>query len=75
MPAFVNFLLFLLELKTIKTLQGLLVENNPENGITLGEEEHKLGIHASSTRQVFFNETLVPLRIFFRKEEMDLKSL
>ena len=32
---------------------------NP-NGITLGEEEHKLGIRASSTRQVFFNDTVVP---------------
>ena len=27
----------------------------------LGEEEHKLGIRASSTRQVFFNDTLVPV--------------
>jgi alkylation response protein AidB-like acyl-CoA dehydrogenase len=44
-----------------KNITGFLVENNPENGITLGEEEHKLGIHASSTRQVFFNETLVPV--------------
>jgi alkylation response protein AidB-like acyl-CoA dehydrogenase len=25
----------------------------------MGEEEHKLGIRASSTRQVFFNETKV----------------
>jgi len=34
-------------------------KNNP-NGITLGEEENKLGITSSSTRQVFFNDTLVP---------------
>ena len=27
----------------------------------LGEEESKLGIHSSSTRQVFFNETKVPI--------------
>ena len=27
----------------------------------LGEEEHKLGIRASSTRQVFFNDTVVPI--------------
>jgi alkylation response protein AidB-like acyl-CoA dehydrogenase len=27
----------------------------------MGEEEHKLGIHASSTRQVFFSETKVPV--------------
>jgi alkylation response protein AidB-like acyl-CoA dehydrogenase len=44
-----------------KNITGFIVENNPENGITLGEEEHKLGIRASSTRQVFFNDTLVPV--------------
>ena len=27
----------------------------------MGDEENKLGIHASSTRQVFFNETKVPI--------------
>ena len=46
-----------------KNITGFIVEydkNNP-NGITLGEEEHKLGIHSSSTRQVFFNETKVPV--------------
>jgi alkylation response protein AidB-like acyl-CoA dehydrogenase len=30
-------------------------------GLTLGEEEHKLGIHGSSTRQVFFENTPVPI--------------
>lgn len=44
-----------------KNITGFIVENNPSNGITLGEEEHKLGIRASSTRQVFFNETKVPV--------------
>jgi len=44
-----------------KNITGFLVENNSENGITFGEEEHKLGIHASSTRQVFFTETVVPV--------------
>ena len=34
----------------------------PSNGITLGDEENKLGIHSSSTRQVFFNETKVPIK-------------
>ena len=37
------------------------MENDPENGITLGEEEKKLGIHSSSTRQVFFSNTKVPV--------------
>lgn len=46
-----------------KNLTGFIVEYDAENpnGITLGEEEHKLGIHSSSTRQVFFNETKVPV--------------
>ncbi len=44
-----------------KYITGFIVPNEPKNGITLGEEEHKLGIHASSTRQVFFNETKVPV--------------
>jgi alkylation response protein AidB-like acyl-CoA dehydrogenase len=44
-----------------KYITGFIVENDPANGITLGEEEHKLGIHSSSTRQVFFNETKVPV--------------
>ncbi len=44
-----------------KYITGFIVENDPENGITLGEEEKKLGIHSSSTRQVFFNETKVPV--------------
>ncbi|NRT12553.1 acyl-CoA dehydrogenase family protein [Flavobacterium sp. 14A] len=43
-----------------KNITGFIVENNPANGITMNEEEHKLGIRASSTRQVFFNETKVP---------------
>ncbi len=44
-----------------KNITGFIIENDPENGITLGEEEHKLGIRSSSTRQVFFNDTLVPV--------------
>ncbi|MBC7438641.1 MAG: acyl-CoA dehydrogenase family protein [Flavobacterium sp.] len=43
-----------------KNITGFIVENDPSNGISMGEEEHKLGIRASSTRQVFFNETKVP---------------
>jgi len=35
-------------------------KNNP-NGVTLGEEENKLGITSSSTRQVFFSDTLIPV--------------
>lgn len=44
-----------------KYITGFIIENDLSNGITLGEEEHKLGIRASSTRQVFFNDTKVPV--------------
>lgn len=46
-----------------KYITGFIVEYDKENpnGITLGEEEKKLGIHSSSTRQVFFNDTKVPV--------------
>lgn len=44
-----------------KNITGFIVENDPNNGITMGEEEHKLGIRASSTRQVFFADTKVPV--------------
>ncbi len=44
-----------------KNITGFIVANDPENGISMGEEEKKLGIHASSTRQVFFSDTKVPM--------------
>ncbi|EDM44650.1 acyl-CoA dehydrogenase [unidentified eubacterium SCB49] len=44
-----------------KNITGFIVENDASNGISMGEEEHKLGIRASSTRQVFFNDTKVPV--------------
>jgi alkylation response protein AidB-like acyl-CoA dehydrogenase len=44
-----------------KNITGFIVENDPNNGISTNEEEHKLGIRASSTRQVFFTDTKVPV--------------
>jgi alkylation response protein AidB-like acyl-CoA dehydrogenase len=38
---------------------GFIVEKGP--GVTLGNEEHKMGIKGSSTRQVFFNDCKVPV--------------
>ncbi|SDE05642.1 acyl-CoA dehydrogenase family protein [Riemerella columbipharyngis] len=47
-----------------KNITGFVVNRseleNPES-LTLGEEEHKLGIRASSTRQVFFNNMKIPV--------------
>ncbi|MDC3214836.1 acyl-CoA dehydrogenase family protein [Flavobacteriaceae bacterium] len=44
-----------------KNITGFIVPKDDANGITFGDEENKLGIHSSSTRQVFFSETKVPL--------------
>ncbi|GAA3516230.1 acyl-CoA dehydrogenase family protein [Aquimarina addita] len=44
-----------------KNITGFIVENDADNGISLGDEEKKLGIHSSSTRQVFFSDTKVPV--------------
>lgn len=54
-------------------ITGFIVENDASNGITLGEEEHKMGIHSSSTRQVFFNETKVPVENMLAERGMGFK--
>jgi len=60
---FCHLMIVFARIEDDKNITGFIVEydkNNP-NGITLGEEEHKLGIRASSTRQVFYNDTIVPV--------------
>lgn len=47
-----------------KNITGFVInrsELEDPNSLTLGEEEHKLGIRASSTRLVFFNNMKVPV--------------
>jgi len=60
---FCNVMIVFARIEDDKNITGFIVEYdkvNP-NGVSMGEEEHKLGIRASSTRQVFFNETMVPV--------------
>ncbi|AMO19779.1 acyl-CoA dehydrogenase family protein [Flavobacterium columnare] len=60
---FCNVMIVFARIEDDKNITGFIVEYDPANpnGITLGEEEHKLGIRSSSTRQVFFNDTIVPV--------------
>jgi hypothetical protein len=60
---FCNMMIVFARIEDDKNITGFIVEYDPENpnGISLGEEEKKLGIHSSSTRQVFFNDTKVPV--------------
>lgn len=58
---FCNLFIVFARIGEDKNITGFIVENDAANGITLGDEEKKLGIHSSSTRQVFFNDTKVPV--------------
>jgi alkylation response protein AidB-like acyl-CoA dehydrogenase len=59
---FCNLMIVFARIEDDKNITGFIVEYDASNsnGIVLGEEERKLGIRASSTRQVFFNDTVVP---------------
>jgi len=58
---FCNVMIVFARIEDDKYITGFIIENDPNNGITMGEEEHKLGIRSSSTRQVFFSNTKVPV--------------
>ncbi|MCJ7465165.1 MAG: acyl-CoA dehydrogenase family protein [Maribacter sp.] len=58
---FCNMFIVFARIENDQNITGFIVENDPKNGITFGEEEKKLGIHSSSTRQVFFTDTKVPV--------------
>ena len=59
---FANLFIVFARIGDDKNISAFIVPVDLSNGITLGEEEEKLGIRASSTRQVFFNETKVPVQ-------------
>lgn len=42
-------------------ITGFIIEKSKVSGMTFGEEEDKLGIKSSSTRQVFFDKVKIPV--------------
>ncbi|WP_299211868.1 acyl-CoA dehydrogenase family protein [uncultured Aquimarina sp.] len=58
---FCNVMIVFARIEDDKNITGFIVENDPANGISMADEEKKLGIHSSSTRQVFFSDTKVPV--------------
>ncbi len=60
---FCKLMIVFARIENDKNITGFILEYDKAqpNGITLGEEEHKLGIRSSSTRQVFFTDTVVPI--------------
>lgn len=61
---FADTFTFFAKIDDDKNITGFVINRseleNPES-LTFGEEEHKLGIRSSSTRQVYFNEMKVPV--------------
>jgi len=55
-----------------KNLTAFLIEANSQ-GISLNPEEKKMGIKGSSTRQVFFNNVLVPIENMLSTRENGFK--
>lgn len=57
---FADLFIVFAKIEDDKNLTAFIVEKT-FNGITMNDEEKKLGIKGSSTRQVFFNDTEVPV--------------
>ena len=55
-----------------KNLSAFIVEKS-FGGITMNEEEHKMGIKGSSTRQIFFNDCKVPAENLLSDRENGFK--
>jgi len=55
-----------------KNLTGFIVEKG-FGGITMNEEEKKMGIKGSSTRQIFFNDCKVPVENMLSERENGFK--
>ena len=58
---FADILTVFAKIEDDKNLTAFIIPNDSKNGISFGKEEEKLGLNSSSTRQVFFNETKVPV--------------
>ncbi len=57
---FANVFIVFARIEDDDYLTGFIVERDTK-GLSFGEEENKLGIHASSTRQLFFNDCKIPI--------------
>lgn len=55
-----------------KNLTAFIIEKT-YNGITMNEPEHKLGIKGSDTRQIFFNDCVVPVENMLSTRENGFK--
>ena len=69
---FAEIFLVFAKVEDDKNLSAFIVEKE-FGGISLGEEERKMGIKGSSTRQVFFNDVRLPAENMLGKREEGFK--
>ena len=69
---FADIFIVFAKIENDKNLTGFIVEK-AFGGITMNEEEKKMGIKGSSTRQVFFNECKVPVENMLSERENGFK--
>ncbi len=69
---FAELMIVFVKIDDDKKLTAFLVEKS-YGGITMNDEENKLGIKGSSTRQIFFNDTPVPVENMLSERENGFK--
>ncbi len=69
---YANLFIVFAKIENDKSLSAFIVEKS-FGGITMNEEEKKLGIKGCSTRQVFFNDCKVPIENLLGKREEGFK--
>jgi len=69
---FADIFIVFAKIEQDKNLTGFIIEKSFV-GITMNEEEHKMGIKGSSTRQIFFNDCPVPAENMLSTRENGFK--
>jgi alkylation response protein AidB-like acyl-CoA dehydrogenase len=69
---FADVFIVFAKIENDKNLSAFIVEKT-FGGITMNEEEHKMGIKGSSTRQIFFNDCKVPIENLLSERENGFK--
>lgn len=69
---FAEVMIVFAKIENDKNLTAFIVEKG-FGGITMNEEEHKMGIKGSSTRQIFFNDCPVPVENMLSSRENGFK--
>lgn len=69
---FADIYIVFAKIENDKSLSAFIVERS-FGGITMNEEEHKMGIKGSSTRQIFFNDCKVPAENLLSERENGFK--